>query len=281
MCKLASISKSHEDHCNATLRQVRKNMSDAFWPTWKTNKIFTVAVLSLLLGILVVLGTMIAKNLKSYQYIGKPTAERDTISISGQGKVTGVPDIASIEVGLMTERPDVVSAQKENTEKMNRLIQNLKALGVEDKDIQTSYYNIYPQYDWPDGKQVLRGYRVNQGVSIKIRNLSKIGDILAAAGEGGANQVSGLSFNIDEPEKLRQEARLKALEAAKEKAEALAEAAEVKLGKIVSFSEYSETSPVPYKSYESLVLGGGGSVPEIEKGTLDIVVNVTVSYEIK
>lgn len=256
-------------------------MSDAFWPTWKTNKIFTVAVLSLLLGILVVLGTMIAKNLKGYQYIGKPTAERDTITISGQGKVTAVPDIAVIEVGLMTEKSDVASAQKENTLKMNRLIKNLKVLGVEDKDIQTSYYNIYPQYDWPNGRQVLRGYQVNQGVSIKIRNLSKIGDILAAAGEGGVNQVSGLSFNIDEPEKLRQEARIKALEAAKEKAEALAEAAEVKLGKIVSFSEYSETPPVPYKSYESLGLGGGGSVPEIEKGTLDIVVNVTVSYEIK
>lgn len=256
-------------------------MSDAFWPTWKTNKIFTVTVLLLLVGVLVVLGTVVAKNLKSYQYIGKPTAERDTITISGHGKVTAIPDIATIEVGLMTERSDVASAQKENTEKMNRLIKSLKALGVEDKDIQTSYYNIYPQYDWPNGKQVLRGYQVNQGVSIKIRNLDKIGDILAAAGEGGANQVSGLSFNIDEPEKLRQEARIKALENAKEKAEALAEVAGIKLGKIVSFSEYSETPPVPYRAIEGLGMGGEGAMPEIEKGTLDIVVNVTVSYEIK
>ncbi len=254
---------------------------DQFWPTWKTNKLFTVAMLLLILGILVVLGTVVAKNLKGYRYIGKPTAERDTITISGQGKVTAVPDIAVIEVGLVTEKPNVASAQKENTEKMNRLIKKVKELGVEDKDIQTSYYNIYPQYDWPNGKQVLRGYQVNQGISIKIRNLDKIGDILAAAGEGGANQVSGLSFNIDDPEELRQEARIKGLENAKEKAEALAKVAGVKLGKIVSFSEYSEIPPVPYKAYEGLGIGGGGAAPEIERGTLDVVVNVTVSYEIK
>jgi hypothetical protein len=236
-----------------------------------------------MLGLLAVLGTVVAKNMKSYQYIGKPTAERDTIAISGEGKITSIPDIASVEVGLMTEKGDVKSAQKENTEKMNRLIANLKKLGVESQDIQTSYYNIYPQYDWPDGKQVLRGYQVNQGVSVKIRNLEKIGDILAAAGEGGANQVSGLSFNIDDPETLRQEARIKALQNAKEKAEALAEVAGVRLGKIVSFSEYS-SSPVPmYKSMDVMGLGGGGesAAPTVESGSMDIVVNVTVSYEIK
>jgi hypothetical protein len=256
---------------------------DNFWPSWKTNKVFAIVVLLVMLGLLAVLGTVVAKNMKSYQYIGKPTAERDTIAISGEGKITSIPDIASVEVGLMTEKGDVKSAQKENTEKMNRLIANLKKLGVESKDIQTSYYNIYPQYDWPDGKQVLRGYQVNQGVSVKIRNLEKIGDILAAAGEGGANQVSGLSFNIDDPETLRQEARIKALQNAKEKAEALAEVAGVRLGKIVSFSEYS-SSPVPmYKSMDVMGLGGGGesAAPTVESGSMDIVVNVTVSYEIK
>lgn len=255
---------------------------DQFWPTWKTNKLFTIAALLLVVGVLAVLGTVMAKNLKSYQYIGKPTVERDTITISGQGKVTGVPDIATIDVGLVTEKPDVASAQKENTEKMNRLIKKMKDLGVNEKDIQTIYYNIYPQYDWPNGKQVLRGYQVNQGVRVKIRDLNKIGDILIAAGEGGANQVSGLSFNIDDPEKLKQEARIKALENAKEKAEALAQVAGVKLGKIVSFSEYEERPLAPvYRAYEGLGLGEGEVAPEIEKGTLDVVVNVTVSYEIK
>lgn len=235
-------------------------------------------------GFLVFLGTLVANNLKSYQYIGKPTAERDTIAISGEGKVTGIPDIATISVGLQTEKADVKSAQTENTTKMNRLITNLKNLGVESKDIQTSYYNIYPQYDWPNGKQILRGYQVSQGVTVKIRNLTKIGDILAAAGENSANQVSGLSFNIDDPEALRQEARVKALENAKEKADALARVAGVDLGKIVSFSEYSGTpSYSAYKMIDGLGYGGGseGAAPAVESGSMDILVNVTVSYEIK
>ncbi|OGF20752.1 hypothetical protein A2257_03195 [Candidatus Falkowbacteria bacterium RIFOXYA2_FULL_38_12] len=255
-----------------------------FWPQWRENKLFTVIVTLAMLGVLGVLGTIIAKDLKGYQYIGRPTAERDVINISGEGKVTGIPDIATIQVGLITEKGDVKTAQKENTDKLNRLITTLKNLGVEDKDIQTSYYNIYPQYDWTDGKQQLRGYQVSQGVAIKIRNLSKIGDMLAAAGEGGANQVSGLTFNIDDPEKLKQEARLKALANAKEKAEALAEAAGVKLGKVVSFSEYSD-SPADYRTMMDSYGAGGGEMkvasPVIESGSIDIVVTATVGYEIK
>lgn len=256
---------------------------DNFWPSWKSNKVFTVVVLLVLLGLLAVLGTVVANNMKNYQYIGRPSAERDTIAIFGEGKITAIPDIATVDVGLTTEKPDVKTAQAENTKKMNSMIAQLKGFGVDAKDIQTSYYNIYPQYDWPNGKQVLRGYQVSQGVTVKIRDLGKIGDILAAVGEGGANQVSGLSFNIDDPEALRQEARIKALDNAKEKAEALAKVAGVSLGKIVSFSEYS-ASPVPlYKSVDSLGMGGGGvaAAPTVESGSMDIVVDVTVSYEIK
>jgi uncharacterized protein YggE len=253
-----------------------------FWPEWRDNKLFTIIVFLAMIGVIGVLGALFAKELKNYQYIGKPSAERDIIAISGEGKVTGIPDVAAVQVGLITEKNDVKSAQTENTNKLNSLIKVIKDLGVEDKDIQTSYYNIYPQYDWVEGKQQLRGYQVNQGVSIKIRNLAKIGEILAAAGEGGANQVSGLTFNIDDPEKLRQEARLKALENAKEKAEALAKAAGVKLGKVVSFSEYSN-SPA---DYSTMLDSYGGSdfkaaSPTIESGSIDIVVTATVGYEIK
>ena len=132
--------------------------------------------------------------------------------------------------------------------------------------------------------QVLRGYQVSQSVTVKIRDLAKVGDILAAAGEGGANQVSGLSFSIDDPESLKQEARIKALENAKTKAEALASVAGVSLGKIVSFSESSMTPPVMYKSIDaSLGMGGAAAVPSptVEAGSMDIVLDVTVSYEIR
>ena len=128
-------------------------------------------------GIFIFLGTLVANNLKSYSYIGKPSAERDTIAIYGEGKVTGIPDVATINVGLITEKTDVQSAQKENTTKMNQMIVDLKKLGVASTDIQTSDYNIYPQYDYTNGKQVLQGYQVTQSVTVKIRDLTKIGDI--------------------------------------------------------------------------------------------------------
>ena len=126
-------------------------MDNCCWPSWKNNKLFTVLAVLVMAGIFVFLGTLVANNLKSYNYIGKPSAERDTIAISGEGKVTGIPDIATINVGLTTEKSDVQSAQAENTKKMNQLIANLKNLGVASVDIQTSDYNIYPQYDYPNG----------------------------------------------------------------------------------------------------------------------------------
>lgn len=250
------------------------------WPTWKENKLFTVF---LVVGIIWI-AAQVRNDFKEYRYIGKPTEARDTITISGEGKVTAIPDIATIEVGVNTIKADVGSAQKENTDKMNAVTKRVKDLGVDKKDIQTTQYNIYPQYDYNEGKQRLRGYQVTQTARIKIRDLEKIGAILEAVGSAGANQISGVSFTIDEPEKLRQEAREKALDNAREKAKALADHADVKLGKIVTFSESSGgiSPPVPYFSKE-MALGRGGDVavaPDVQAGSMEIIVNVNVSYEI-
>lgn len=252
------------------------------WSTFRQTK--TVIILSAVLLVLLNVWFLgkIRNDAKAYRYIGKPTDIRDTISISGEGKVTAIPDIATIEIGVSIEKADVSSAQKENTEKMNAVSSRVKDLGVEVKDIQTTNYQIFPQYDYMKDGQRLRGYQVSQSARIKIRDLSKIGAILAAVGQAGANQVSGVSFTIDDPEALRQEARGKALENAKAKAQALADKAGVKLGKIVSFSEYSGGTPTPYPIYaeRAIGLGMGGGSPEVQAGSLDVVVNVNVSYEI-
>ena len=254
------------------------------WSTLKQTKL--VIILSVILLVLVNVWFLgrINNDAKAFRYIGKPTSSRDVITISGEGKVTAIPDIAVIQVGVTTEKPDVRTAQKENSDKMNVLTARVKALGVGEKDIQTTQYSIYPQYDYADGKQRLRGYQVAQSVKIKIRDLSKIGALLAAAGEAGANQVSGVSFTIDDPEALRQQAREKALDNARAKADALARRAGVKLGKIVSFSEGSGgMSPVPYYARaEAMGIGGGSDMkaPDIQPGDLDVIVGVDVSYEI-
>jgi uncharacterized protein YggE len=165
---------------------------------------------------------------------------------------------------------------------MNTIIEKLKSMGVAKDDIQTSSYNIWPQYDYTNGVQVQRGFMVSQSVDVKIRKLDSVGDILATAGTLGANQVGGVNFTIDDPERVRQEARLKALDAAKAKAAALADAAGVKLGKIVNFSESVSggNQPTLFYAKDASAGMGGAPAPSVEPGSQDVVVSVTVNYEI-
>ncbi|MBU1165117.1 SIMPL domain-containing protein [Patescibacteria group bacterium] len=236
----------------------------------------------LVLFLVLYLGTLIRNEWKEFNYIGKSEEFPHIISISGEGKVVAIPDIAKTSVGIRTEKLNVANAQTENTTKMNALIKEIKGMGVDDKDIQTTSYNIYPRYDWRDGISILRGYSVEQSVTIKIRDLEKIGDILTAAGQGGANQVSGISFDVDDPEALRQQAREEAIKNAKEKAESLAKVAGVKLGKVVSFSESTSGQAPKYYAMEAMDagIGGGSGVPEIEAGSMEIIITATVGYEI-
>ncbi|OGY44431.1 MAG: hypothetical protein A2729_02090 [Candidatus Buchananbacteria bacterium RIFCSPHIGHO2_01_FULL_39_14] len=234
--------------------------------------------------LVVFLGVLTRNEFKKYDYIGRESQQTYTITIDGEGKVTAIPDIAQISLGIQTDKSTVVQAQQENTDKMNKIIAELKKTGIDAKDIKTTNYSIYPRYDWINGTQILRGYTVSQNVSVKIRNLEKVGSIVDQAGNLGANEVGGLNFTIDEPEKLRQEAREIALANAKEKAEALAKVAGVKLGKLVSFSE-SGLTPMPiYRDYalKSLEAGLGGEAPApaVEPGSQEIIVDVMVTYEV-
>ncbi len=231
-------------------------------PVWKILG----AILTLWL--VVFLSVLTWNEVKKHDYIGRESQQTYTITIDGEGKITATPDIAEISLGLQTENIKVAVAQKENTEKMNKIIAELKAAGIESKDIKTTAYTIYPNYDYPSGRQVLRNYVVSQNVTVKIRDLDKIGDIVQQAGSLGANQIGGLSFTIDEPEKIKQQAREKALLAAKEKAEALAKIAGVKLGKLVSFTESSYGGPIPnvrdYALKAETGMGGGDMRPALK-----------------
>lgn len=247
------------------------------------KKPIAILMMILLAVLIIFLAVLTWNGVKEHDYIGRTEQQIYTITISGEGKVTAIPDIAKISLGIQTEKWKVIDAQRENTEKMNIIIKELKGMDISKDDIKTANYSIYPRYDWNEGKQTLRGYTVSQNVEVKIRDLEKISNVLDMAATTGANQVGGLNFTIDEPEDLRQEAREKALANAKEKVEALAKVAGVKLGKLVSFNENS-ASPYPiYQDYsvKSLGLGGGAeAAPDIEPGSQEIIVNVTVTYEV-
>ncbi|HBU06809.1 MAG TPA: hypothetical protein DEB09_01870 [Candidatus Magasanikbacteria bacterium] len=242
-----------------------------------------------LLGILlayaiVFMGTLIRNNLQKYNYIGQADKMERTIMVEGIGKVTAKPDIAMISMGMTASGTTVVVAQEKNTAVMNNLIAKVKALGIVEDDIQTANYNIYPQYDYTekDGS-VLKGYEVQQTVSVKIRDLAKSSQVLALAGEVGANNVSGLQFTIDDNEVYKAEARVKALKQVAEKAKALSQSLGVNLVGIVSYNEYSGDANYPMYKYAESALGMGGATPapDIQSGSTDVILNVNVTFEIR
>lgn len=230
----------------------------------------------------VYLGILSWNAIKAHDYIGITAEQRHSITVTGEGEVVAVPDIAKIELGYIAEKKTVVQAQKDNTDKMNAVIKKLKEdFKIDAKDIKTTNYNIMPSYDWYEGVRTLKGYQVSQNVSVKIRDLDTVGAIMESAGTLGLNQIGSLSFEIDDEEELKQQARIKALKAAKEKAETLADAAGVKLGKIISFSESSnQPYPIYRANYALEAEGMGGASPEIEAGSTEIKITATVEYEI-
>ena len=221
--------------------------------------------------------------MESYNYIGK--TNRDTISIEGQGKVTAKPDIAQISLGVTTDADKVKVAQTQNSEKMNAIIDAIKAMGVDAKDIQTENYNLNPKYDWTNNIQKLTGYTVSQNVSVKVRDLDKVGDIISKAGELGSNQVGGINFVIDDPKALEAQARDKAIDDARLKAKTLADKLGLTVVRVVSFSEYSigVPTPVPYYAMakDSMNSQAMAAPPSIEAGSQDVTANVNVTFEIR
>ncbi len=212
-------------------------------------------------------------------------ASTNTVSFSATGKVLAKPDVAVVNLTILTDSSTSKTAQDENNEKSNKLNEFLRNQGIEDKDIKTVGYNIYPQYTYPQyGKATISGYQVNNTTEIKIRDLSKVSQILDGAITAGANQVNQLTFKVDDPDKLKAEARERAVTDAKDKAKTLEKQVGIKLGKILNFVE-SSGDYYPIATYDYAYakggIGGGGSGPSVESGENEITVTVSLTYQIK
>lgn len=247
-----------------------------------SRKIFGVCFVVVMLALACWIGLKARNAAREYAFIGIPV-ERNTISVSGEGKVTAIPDIAAVDMGTSVERVSVSDAQAENTRVMNVFIADLAKNGVDAKDIQTSNYSISPAYDYLNGRTKLRGYVVAQSVHVKVRKLDNLGAILDAAGTDGLNQVGGIAFSVDQPDQLKDQARIKAFQDAQARAATLAKVMGVTLRRVVSFSE-SGNAPVPqpkYFSADAVGLGGASASPTVEAGSTDFVDDATVTYEIE
>jgi uncharacterized protein YggE len=204
-----------------------------------------------------------------------------SMSVSGTGKVSVVPDIATINIGVRSESEAVTDALDNNTAQANRISRALQSLGVAEEDIQTSNFNVYPsdRYDPMTGQVEGRYFVVENTVNVTVRDLSSLGEVLTAVVEAGANNIYGINFNVEDREAAVAEARKLAIEDAKAKAQAIAEDAGVELGEILNISVYSGSSPIIY--YDAKGGAAAESSVPIAAGTLSITMEASLTYSIK
>lgn len=223
------------------------------------------------------------KNIRA-EVTSQPYAR--TISVTGEGKITIKPDIAVVSLSVVTQGPTVKQVTTDGNTRMTKVIDSIKALGVDAKDIRSSQYNLYANSTWdPKQAPTINGYTLTQEVTIKVRKLDNVENILQAGINSGANQVGQLQFQLDNPEMARAEARDLAFEQAKQKARDMAASAGVNLGRVVTFSESDGYTPPMYPMANfargEVAMDAAVPAPSIQPGSQDTMMNVTVTYEIE
>jgi uncharacterized protein len=218
----------------------------------------------------------------------------NTITVEGTGKAASIPNLAVISFSVTETGATVGEAQGKATEKTDAALSAMKEQGIEEKDIKTTAYNVYPQYEnippcysgiCEARNPRIIGYQVSQTVEVKVRDTSKAGDVLQALGSLNVQNISGPNFTVDEDDAVRNDARAEAIEEARAKAKELAKQLGVRLGKVVSF--YENQGPMPYDGY----YGKGGvamdmaaeqaNAPSLPTGENETEVTVSITYEIR
>lgn len=222
------------------------------------------------------------------------------LAVAGEGKTMVKPDVAVFTAGAVTQATKVKDAQAENTRKSNAVIDFLKKNGVEEKDIKTTEYNIYPQYQssypppcvfpGPCPLTTIRppeivSYQVRQTIEIKVRDLGKVDDLLNGVVSAGANEVGSITFKVDDPEAARAIARKKAIDNAMAKAQTLANDLGVRLKKIVAYSDENTNYPQPYavglEARGGMAMAQAAPGPQVQPGEQEVTANVTIVYEFR
>jgi len=240
------------------------------------HPLFLIASFFLLLAIFSKFGVKLPISVIS-QERGQP------LVVDGEGTATAVPDVALVTVGIEESGLELNQVQDTASEKSKALVASLKKLGIDEKDIKTSSYNVYPEYNYDSGTPRIVGYRVSTTYEIKVEDFEKVNEVLSESVNSGARVIGGVSFEVNEEtrKKLLNEARVEAVDEAKEKAQSLAKAAGVSLGKILNISEsQSLGGPIPVALREAGI-GGGEPQPEITPGETEVSVVVSIAYEIR
>jgi uncharacterized protein YggE len=217
----------------------------------------------------------------------RPTQASDagfqrSITVVGTGTASASPDVATAQVGVDTQSASPEEATRQNDEQMKAVLDALKAAGIAEADIQTAYYNLYAEQRYepvtgqPTGEFT---YRVSSSLSVKIRDLAKVGEVLTDAVRAGANNISGVFFSIEDTSTLEAAAREEAVADARSRANSLAQLSGVELGELVVVSEVIGGPGPIFLDRAAVGLGGGGA--PIQPGQLEVSMQVQVSFAIK
>jgi uncharacterized protein len=206
------------------------------------------------------------------------------MSLSGHGEVRAVPDMAVINMGVVSSAETARAALDANTKAMTELMANLKAANIDDKDIATSNFSVNPRLDYgQNGGQVpkLVGYDVTNTVTVIIHKIDGLGALLDKAVSSGSNQINGISFSVSNPDAAMDEARKLAVKDATHKAQIYAGAASINLGNIMSVSESSGMAEPQVMFSRAKAMAADSAPVPIAQGSQVIAVDVNISWELK
>lgn len=197
------------------------------------------------------------------------------LKLEGRGSIHAKPDTAVVVLGVITENRQLRAAQEENTRKVTQVLNTLKALGIADKDIHTRSYQAEPLYDFIEGKQVFRGYRVLHSLEINVREIAKVGEIIDKSVESGANIVNSINFTVSDMSRLYQQALNAAIDDAQTKAAAVGRKLNVTMNPIpVQVIEQSRPPavPIPYTAMQTAV------TTPIQPGQIEVTAQIEALF---
>lgn len=210
------------------------------------------------------------------------SSEASNLSVVGEGKIEVVPDKASLDAGiLVVNAQSVNAAQTEINNKNNAIVTGLEKLGIDKKDVKTSNYSVTPNQDYtPGGQGKISGYNGNVTLTVTVRDIALVPEVINAVTSAGANQVYSVNYSIDNPEKYREEARNKAIANAREQAKKLSSSLGISLGRVVNIVESSPEQPGPFPvAALKDAMGGGSSLANTQPGTQTVTSVVTLYFD--
>lgn len=209
------------------------------------------------------------------------TAEHGRIVVSGTGRVLATPDIADLRLGIALSRPTVALARADAAAIQTAVLDAVRAVGVEPRDVRTSDLSLHPRYDHT-GTGAVNGYELSNQVEVTIRELARVGEVVDGALAAGATSMHGLSFRLDDPGPAETEARRQAVAAARAAAGTLAESAGLVLGEAIEIVEGGGGPglPRPFAAKAERMLAADISTP-VEGGSSEVTVTVTVTYAVR